>query len=190
MRVTRRGETGTVMTDQLNNFTDKQRLFIQFYVETLNRTKAATLAGYSPKTAYQIGSALLKKVEIHQEVDALLAEKVMSANEVLIRLAGHARGDMADFANIETGADVRDHEQSHLIKKYKKKRRYFKDDEYEDTIELELYDAQAALVHLGKFHKLFTDKTELTGADGGAININVSDIRNLSDDELNALTQG
>lgn len=31
---------------------------------------------------------------------------------------------------------------------------------------------------------------ELTGADGGAININVSDIRNLSDDELNAITQG
>lgn len=174
----------------LSTFTDKQALFIQYYVETLNRTKAATLAGYSPKTAYAIGAALLKKVEIKDAVDALLAEKVMSANEVLVRLAGHARGDMADFAHIETGNDMAAHEYSHLIKKYTKKRRYFKDGEHEDTVKLELYDAQAALVHLGKFHKLFTDKTELTGPDGGAIQINLTDIPNMSDDELDAIAKG
>jgi hypothetical protein len=36
----------------------------------------------------------------------------------------------------------------------------------------------------------YTERTEVTGADGGAINIKIEDIRNLSDDELNALTQG
>lgn len=170
-------------------FTDKQQMFIQFFAETLNRTKAAVLAGYSPKTAYAIGSALLKKVEIKAAVDALLAEKVMGANEVLVRLAGHARGDMSDFAMIETASDIQNHEQSHLIKKYKKKRRYFKDDEYEDTIELELYDAQAALVHIGKYHKLFADRIEHSGTVDGTLNINLKDISNLSDDELNAISQ-
>jgi hypothetical protein len=36
----------------------------------------------------------------------------------------------------------------------------------------------------------YTERQEFTGADGGAINISVSDIKNLSDDELRALTQG
>jgi phage terminase small subunit len=36
-------------------------------------------------------------------------------------------------------------------------------------IAIELYDAQAALQLLGRHHKLFTDRTELTGKDGGPI---------------------
>lgn len=175
------------MTDR--EFTDKQALFIQHYVETLHQTKAAILAGYSQKTAYSIGHELLKKPEIRAEVDRLLAEKVMGANEVLIRLAGHARGDMADFAQIEVASDIINHEQSHLIKKYKKKRRYFKDDEYEDTVELELYDAQAALVHIGKYHKLFADRIEHSGNIDGTLNINLNDISNMSDDELRAIRE-
>lgn len=36
-------------------------------------------------------------------------------------------------------------------------------------INIEFYDAQAALVHVGRHHKLFTDKSEVTGKDGGPI---------------------
>lgn len=36
-------------------------------------------------------------------------------------------------------------------------------------LEIELVDGQAAQVHLGRHHKLFTDKQEHTGRDGGAI---------------------
>jgi hypothetical protein len=39
----------------------------------------------------------------------------------------------------------------------------------EVDVELELYDAQAALVHIGRHHKLFTDKSELTGKDGAPL---------------------
>ncbi len=34
---------------------------------------------------------------------------------------------------------------------------------------IELHDAQTALVQLGKYHKLWTDKAELTGKDGDAL---------------------
>jgi hypothetical protein len=40
--------------------------------------------------------------------------------------------------------------------------------------EFELYDAQAAATLLGKHHKLFTEKTEITGKDGGAMQIGQS----------------
>lgn len=33
-------------------------------------------------------------------------------------------------------------------------------------INIEFYDAQSALVHVGRHHKLFTDKSEVTGKDG------------------------
>lgn len=33
-------------------------------------------------------------------------------------------------------------------------------------INVEFYDAQSALVHVGRHHKLFTDKSEITGKDG------------------------
>jgi phage terminase small subunit len=182
-----RFDSGEGMADK--EFTGKQAMFIQFYAETLNATKAATLAGYSAKTAYSAGARLLKDVEIAKEIDALLAAKVMGISEVLVRLAGHARSDMGEFAYIENDKDLETHDQSHLVKKFKKKRRRFKDGAEEETIELELYDAQAALVHIGKYHKLFADRIEHSGNIDGTLNINLNDISNMSDDELRAIRE-
>jgi hypothetical protein len=54
---------------------------------------------------------------------------------------------------------------SRLLKKLKVKTRYEKDAEGNPVPvtehEFELHDAQAATVHLGKFHKLFADKSEV-----------------------------
>ncbi len=46
----------------------KQKLFCQYYLETFNATQSAILAGYSAKTAYSIGSRLLKNVEIQKTI--------------------------------------------------------------------------------------------------------------------------
>jgi hypothetical protein len=67
-----------------------------------------------------------------------------------------------------------------------------------DVAELHLHNAvnrgepwavSLTLKTIGK-DRGYTERQEITGADGGAINISVSDIKNLSDDELRALTQG
>jgi hypothetical protein len=50
----------------------------------------------------------------------------------------------------------------HLIKKIKVTT-ITKDDSQVETVEFELHDSQSALVHLGKYHKLFTDKLSLDG---------------------------
>jgi hypothetical protein len=56
----------------------------------------------------------------------------------------------------------------HLLKKYKKGR---------DGESIELHDPQAALVQLGKYHGMWTERQEITGKDGGPVEVNVSDAR-------------
>ena len=46
----------------------KQRRFVDEYLIDLNATQAAIRAGYSKKTAAQIGEKLLRKVEIQSEI--------------------------------------------------------------------------------------------------------------------------
>ena len=43
-----------------DGLTDKQRLFCNYYMQSFNATQAAIKAGYSEKSAYQIGYQLLK----------------------------------------------------------------------------------------------------------------------------------
>jgi hypothetical protein len=139
--------------------TGKQRLFVEFYLIHLNATKAAELAGYQGDygSLRVIGHENLTKVNIRSAIDKALAERVMGKHEVLSRLAEHARTDMGDFITIKHGLPFFDLEKAEeaaklrLIKKFKNS---------ENGIELELYDAQAALVHLGKYHKLFTDRIQ------------------------------
>lgn len=158
---------------------DKHALFVEKYLACRNRTQAAIEAGYSPKTAYSIGARLLKSVEVSEAISQRLSESAMLADEVLGRLTEHARGSIGEFVKIENGAPVFDFDAAskanklHLIKKLKTKTKTYASLTDEDTfvrevdVEFELYDAQAALVHLGKHHKLFTEKTEVDVTTGG-----------------------
>lgn len=59
--------------------TQKQADFLRFYLKShsayFNATKAAIMAGYSPKTAYSIGHELTKKPRIKAVIDAHRAEE-------------------------------------------------------------------------------------------------------------------
>ena len=147
----------------------KQQKFIDEYLQCPNATQAALRAGYSERTARSIGSENLTKPDIRAAIDERLRESAMSANEVLARLTEHASGDMGDFWSIRangdpvldlTGGKLR------LIKKMKVKTttRTISDIDYVTTeVDFDLYDAQSALVQLGRYHKIFTDKTEVSG---------------------------
>lgn len=153
----------------------KQQLFIDNYLISYNATQSAIAAGYSQNTATEIGYENLRKPHIAEAIQRRLQESAMSADEVLMRLAEHARGDLDDVLNSEGDLDIkkaRRAKKTRLIKKWTRKHRVFTNDEgvtEETTDSIEMYDAQAALVHLGKHHKLFTDKQEITGKDGGPI---------------------
>lgn len=160
-------------------FTDKEALFIEYYLQCLNATEAARLAGYRGTDASlaTIGWRLLRKVEIRAEIDRRLKERHLSADEVLAGLADIASMTMADFIDPETGyldlerANLRG--KMHLIKKHKRTIRRDKLGETE-TFEIELYDKQAAYNQLGRYHQLFTDRVKVDDWRSEAI----ADIRN------------
>lgn len=143
--------------------TNKQQAFVEHYLRIWNATEAARQAGYSAKTANQQGPRLLVNVGIQAAISARLAELKMGADEVLTRLSSHARGTMDDFVRGDYIDLERARERGvmHLVKKFKVTTTTDGKDFETHRTEIELYDAQAALVQLGRHHKLFTDRVEV-----------------------------
>lgn len=138
--------------------TYRQGLFVEHYLQNPNATDAAIKAGYSPKTAYSQGHRLLKNVEVRKRVKMRLEKAIMDADEVLQRLSKQARASFLDVLNVDGDfdiADVRERDVADLVKKLK----VTKKASGETSYEFEIHDAQAALVHLAKYHKLF-DRNE------------------------------
>lgn len=143
---------------------DKQRVFVEEYLTCWNATEAARRAGYSELTARSQGQRLLTNVDIDAAIKARLAAKVMTADEVLVRLSEQARGVQSAYILPEGVVNMRQlvaDGKAHLIKGIKETK-YGKD--------IEFYDAQAALVHIGKHHKLFTEQVQHSG------NVNTTDV--------------
>jgi len=142
---------------------EQEIAFAEHYLKCWNGTAAARLANYSKHTARQQASRLLKRPVVKKYLKERMAELKTSADEVLIGLADHARGSMGDFLTIDAEGvrfDFRkaaDADRLHLIKKFK-----INPGEYGVEYELELYDAQAAKIVLGKGHQLWTDKIDMT----------------------------
>lgn len=155
---------------------DRQTLFVEEYCKTFNRTQAAIAAGYSPKTARAIGAENLTKPDIAEAIRQRLNESAMTADEVLKRLAEIARGDLGDMLTVKGGDIVVDlakavtAQKTGLIKLTQKTTRTTGETVIEDVVtSIELHDPLTALNLIGKNHKLFIEKAEVTGADGGPL---------------------
>lgn len=171
--------------------------FCEYYVgeAKFNGTKAAILAGYSEKTARQKASQLLTIVNISDYIGLRLDELTLSANEVLARLTEIATGDVDDLLDEDGNFDLdlaRERRKTHLIKKFKRKKRTLEsktDDLIEhnllhEEVEFELYSAHEALRDLGKHYKIFTDRHEHTGKDGGPMEYSIKDWNERADERL------
>lgn len=162
-------DTTTTASEQAApTLTPKQAAFVEHYLQSWNATEAARRAGYAAKTAHSIGWENLRKPEIRKAIEARLKEHQLTTDDVLARLADHAMGGMADFLSASGNSFKLDLKQAaargklHLIRKYSKTRQ---------GVSLELYDAQAALIQIGRALGLFVDRQEVTGKDGGPIEL-------------------
>jgi Terminase small subunit len=140
-----------------DELTTKQRAFVEAYLTCWNASQAARMVSPQSKRPNELGRDYLSKPDIQTAIRSRMAEVVMSADEVLARLADHARGSMADFlddaGNIDLAA-ARDAGKLHLVKSRSKTK---------DGERIELYDAQAALEKIGRAHGLFTDNVAVSG---------------------------
>jgi len=92
----------------LTQLTERQKRFIDYYIVLGNATEAAIKAGYSKKTAGQIGEQNLKKLEkfIHAKLAAKEDERIASGDEVLRHLSATMRGETVEEIPIFVGKGV------------------------------------------------------------------------------------
>jgi phage terminase small subunit len=143
------------------SFTDKQKRFVTEYLIDLNATAAAKRAGYSEKSADKIGPELLGKTSIQEALSKALAKRSerteITQDWVLSRLQTVAERCLQAAAVID--------KEGNPTGEYK----------------FDSSGANKSLELLGKHLKLFTEKVELTGKDGGPMQI-----ENLTNEELDA----
>lgn len=178
----------------LEKLTPKQERFCQLYTKYWEATRAAREAGYSEKTAGQLGYQLLQitsvKARIAELTEAALIEIGVSRERVLTELARIAFLDPA-FAYDEIGQLIPIKQMPEDVRRTVSKVKIFEqfDGRGEEreligfTKEVEFSPKKAALDSLLKYLGLLPEKLEHSGRDGKPIEMrNLSD---LTDDQLN-----
>lgn len=161
--------------------TEKQALFIQEYLIDLNATKAAERAGYSKETARQIGAENLAKPVIRQAIQDAMDLRVkrtqITQDRVLTELAKIGFSDVrqifTESGRLRDIASLEDEISAAIQSVEVVTRAAGKNEDGTTDIEhvhkIRLCDKKAALELLGKNLKLFNDRVEHTGKDGGPI---------------------
>lgn len=146
----------------------KQAAFVDEYLRCWNASEAARRAGYSEKTARSIGHENLTKPDIAAEISLRVAERTMSADEVLIGIADHARADIGRWLSDDGAVDIAKMKADGATMFIKKVKRTERSGVSKDgaewsvvTGEVELYDALAAKQLIARHHGLLTDKVDV-----------------------------
>jgi phage terminase small subunit len=79
--------------------TRRQRLFVEFYLQTWNATEAARLAGY--REPNKQGPRLLVNVGIREQAEKRMAELSMPTDAIIARLNQHADADIRQFFKVQ-----------------------------------------------------------------------------------------
>ena len=92
-----------------NKLTEKQKRFIDYYIETANATESAKRAGYSSKTAKIIGAENLTKLNyfIQERLQQLENNRIASQEEVLQYLTKVMRGEEKDQFGLDASLQDR-----------------------------------------------------------------------------------
>ncbi|GAO99843.1 terminase small subunit [Fructobacillus ficulneus] len=100
--------------------TPKQLKWADEYIESGNATQSAIKAGYSKKTARQIGQQNLSKLVIKEYIDKRMAEidskRIMSAKEAVQLLTSIARGEIKETVVMSTPFGIEETEKEADLK--------------------------------------------------------------------------
>lgn len=176
-----------------DGLTAKQRLFVEHYLDCLNATKAAERAGYAKPR--QQGSRLLTFVDVRAAVDEGLRQRAMGKDEIVARLAEHARGDMRDFLRLGDDGEplwveLADEKPLHLIKEIEITKTTRQEPGnpdallYDHKVKIKLYDAKSALDTLAKVSGLLKE-----GQGGVLLNVTPEQLAQMSDAEIEELAR-
>ena len=104
--------------------TPKQKAFADYYLETGNATEAAKRAGYSEKTARQMGTENLAKPYVSQYIaerqKQVEDKRIADISEVLQFFTSVMRGEIKDQFDFDPSLSDRLSAGKELIKRYEK----------------------------------------------------------------------
>lgn len=154
----------------------KQALFVAEYLVDLNATQAAIRAGYSAKTATEIGHENLRKPQIAAAIAAANAERSrrtgITADRVLEELAviafqdpRHYKPQLLGGIELAEGAPAT---AMRAVSSIKVKQYMHYPRGLVSETEFKFWDKNSALENLGRHFKLFTDVKEVKDAGGFA----------------------
>lgn len=166
--------------------TPMEEIFCLEYLKSFNATKAAISAGYSEKTARQIGYENLTKPYIRRRLrdalDEVLGDKTEDVKKIIAELRLIAFSDLRDFVSWNSESrklvDPDTNKTYHTFRTTirapdemgEKARALAELSETESALsssrKVKMYDKLRAIELLGKFYKIFTDKIEHTNPDG------------------------
>lgn len=150
----------------------KQAAFVREYLVDLNATQAAVRVGYSPRTAKVQGSRLLTNADIKAAVEAgqktLTNEAEVSRARIIQELERIAYSDPAELLN-DKGYYRTLNEMPESI------RRCISSVELtgDGGMKIKLWSKEKCLELLGKHRAMWTEKTEVSGPDGGPLVVKV-----------------
>lgn len=191
---------GSKLAKGEDGLNEKQRLFCAEYLVDLNATAAAIRAGYSTKTARSIAQELLVKPEVIAKVQVLMDERSkrteVTADRVITEVARLGFADLRKLFNAQGGllpvndwpdevaAAVASVEVDELFEGFGENRH-----QIGYTKKVKLWDKGKALELLGRHLKLWVERVEHTGPNGGPIETKNDgiDLAKLTDAELQQL---
>lgn len=126
--------------------TVKQRRFIEAYCgeARFNKSAAARIAGYSPRSARDIGSELFRDPRIKARIDARLEQESLRDLEVIHELTNVAMRGLDEMVEVRRFGE-------------------------ELSAKMDAHAKMKALELLGKHYKLFTEKVDHGGEVGTVV---------------------
>lgn len=174
--------------------TDQRRRFVDEYLVDLDSTAAALRAGYSRRSAKQLGSRIRNEPEVAAAIDAAIARRAkrteITQDRVVKELAKIGFADIRKAVKWQANVIgmTEDEDGTERLAVTNQVQLIDSDAIDDDTaaaiasigqdsrggLKINFHDKQGALVSLGRHLGMFKDKTEVTGAEGGPVKLEVS----------------
>lgn len=172
----------------MQELTGQQKLFVHEYMVDMNALQACIRAGYSAKTATTMSAKLMVKPHIKaaiaKRMDKRTAKTDITAERVLQEYAKIAFADIKDFLRYGTEkTEVDRDDEGRPIYAYKQVVDAKPSEEIDGTLvnevsigkdgtfKFKLHDKKGALDSVAKHLGMFVDKTEVSGPNGGPVEL-------------------
>lgn len=151
---TQRRRAETAVKETVHRLSTMQRTAVIEWLSGKTKTEACQIAGYANPERQQ--TRVFANESVLAAIDDFFRQQEMSAREVVARLSQQAKAAYSDYLLSDGTVDLQGLLSAglgHLIKGYR---------HTNNGLVVDFYDAQAALVQVGRYHGLFTDNTDVT----------------------------